>query len=165
VRDRIPFIPFIPFIPVHDFNCGNVYPAHTGCMKQFFLVFALLAVGLACHKPEATPTPAKLVVHFLDQDAVVGLDRPVPGTWSFMDAGRWAPVDTIWTGREGRAAVGRTAPKWVLLQDPDGGIHRVELSNEPDPIRSDFGDRESSEDQAAGLFVVWLWLSQVITGR
>ncbi len=133
-------------------------------MKRLLIALALLG-GLACVKPAPLPRAARLTVHFLDQDAVVGLDQPLPGAWSFMDAGRWTAMDTIWTGGEGRAVIGRTAPKWVMLQDPEGGIHRVELSNEPDAIRSDSNSREEAEDQAAGLFVAWLWLSRVLTGR
>lgn len=133
-------------------------------MQRLLLALALLGT-LACRKPAPTPSAARLTIHFLDQDAVVGVDRALPGAWSFMDAGRWTAVDTIWNGGEGRAAIGRTAPKWVMLQDPEGAIHRIELSNAPDAIRADPYDRDSAEDQAAGLFVVWLWLSQVITGR
>lgn len=135
---------------------------------RIFVPLALLLALLACKGPEAASAakaPAHLTVHFLDQDAVLGLDRPQPGAWAFMDAGLWRDLDTLWMGPEGRAAVGRTAPRWVMLQDPGGGVHRVELSNEPDTIRSSPSDRESNEDQAEGLFVVWLWLSHVIVGR
>ncbi|HEU4950472.1 MAG TPA: hypothetical protein VFT46_00895 [Holophagaceae bacterium] len=128
-------------------------------------ILLLVLLGLACKGPEAAPvpkTPAHLTVHFLDQDAVVGLDRPLPGAWAVMDAGMWRDLDTIWTGLEGRAAVGRTAPRWVMLQDPEGGIHRVELSNAPDTVRSEPYDREDAEDQATGLFLLWLWFSHVV---
>ncbi len=134
-------------------------------MKRFCLVFALLTGCLACRKPEAAPMPAKLVIHFLDQDAVVGLDHSQPGVWAFMDAGLWRDLDTVWTGPEGRAAVGRTAPRWVMLQDPEGGTHRVELSNESDTVRSEPNDRDSKEEQAEGLFILWLWLGQVFVRR
>ena len=138
-------------------------------MKRLLLVFALLSGCLACRQPEAAPTakaPAHLTIHFLDQDAVVGLDRPRPGAWAFMDAGLWRDMDTIWTGPEGRAAVGRTAPRWVMLQDPDGGIHRIVLSDAPDPVRSTKSlEREHAEDQAEGLFIIWLWLGQVFGSR
>lgn len=130
---------------------------------------AVLLLSLACKGPQADPAvkaPAHLTVHFLDQDAVVGLDRPLPGAWAVMDAGMWRDLDTIWTGPEGRAAVGRTAPRWVMLQDPEGGIHRVELSNAPDTIRSSPYDRpydrEDAEEQATGLFLIWLWFSHVV---
>lgn len=137
-------------------------------MGRALLLLAMVLALLACKGPEAAPAakaPAHLTVHFLDQDAVLGLDRPQPGAWAFMDAGLWRDLDTIWTGPEGRAAVGRTAPRWVMLQDPGGGIHRVELSNEPDTIRSSHDDRDGNEEQAEGLFIVWLWLSHVIVGR
>lgn len=135
---------------------------------RIFLPVALLLALLACKGPEAAPAakaPAHLTVHFLDKDAVLGLDRPQPGAWGFMDAGLWRDLDTIWTGPEGRAAVSRTAPRWVMLQDPEGGVHRVELSNEPDTIRSSPSDRDSNEDQAEGLFILWLWLGQVFVNR
>ena len=135
-------------------------------MKRLSLVFALLAACLACHKPEAAPAAAHLTVHFLDQDAVCGVDRPQPGAWAFMDSGLWRPLDTVWVGDEGRAVLGRTAPRWVLLKDPEGDIHRVVLSDAPDEVRSSKSpDRGNAEDQAEGLFITWLWLSHVIMGR
>lgn len=137
-------------------------------MGRTLLVLAMVMGLLACKGPEAAPSakaPARLTVHFLDQDVVVGLDRPMPGTWAFMDAGLWRDLDTIWTGPEGRAAVGRTAPAWVMVQDPEGDLHRVELSNERDAIRSSPEDRDSNEEQAEGLFFLWLWLGQVFVRR
>ncbi len=137
-------------------------------MGRALLLLAMAMGLLACKGPEATPAAkasAHLTIHFMDQDAVLGLDRPQPGGWAFMDAGLWRGLDTVWTDREGRAAVGRTAPRWVMLQDPEGGIHRVELSNEPDTIRSSPLDRDSHEEQAEGLFIVWLWLGQVFVNR
>lgn len=137
-------------------------------MGRAAFVLAVLMGLTACKGPQAAPgskAPARLTVHFLDQDAVVGLDRPQPGAWAFMDAGLWRDLDTVWTGPDGRAAVGRTAPRWVMLQDPEGGIHRVELSNEPDTVRSESYDQDSKEDKAEGLLIVWLWLSQVVVGR
>ncbi|HTL97454.1 MAG TPA: hypothetical protein VL181_01495 [Holophagaceae bacterium] len=124
----------------------------------------ILLVALACKGPGAAPAPtaAHLTVHFLDQDAVCGVDRPRPGVWAFMDAGLWRDLDTVWTGSEGRAVLGRTAPRWVLLKDPEGEVHRVVLSNEPDRLEpGQPSDRDSAEDQAEGLFITWLWLSQV----
>ena len=137
-------------------------------MGRAALVIAMLLGFLACKGPEAAPaakTPAHLTIHFLDQDAVVGLEGPQPGVWAFMDAGLWRDLDTVWTGPEGRAAVGRTAPHWVMLQDPAGGIHRVALSNESDTVRSEPYDRDSREEQAEGLFILWLWLGHVFVDR
>lgn len=135
-------------------------------MGRILLVFALLTGYLACRKPEAAPTPAKLVVHFLDQDAVCGLQQPMVGAWSFMDAGVWRPLDTVWSDALGRAIIGRTAPRWVLLRDPGGDIHRIVLSDAPDTVRSQgLSEREDASDQAEGLFIVWLWLSQVFVNR
>ena len=137
-----------------------------GALRRATLPLALLA-GLACKGPETAPkAPAHLTVHFLDQDAVVGLDRPMPGAWSFTDAGLWQGLDTAWTDHEGRAAVGRTAPHWVMLKDPEGGIHRIVLSDEEDTVRSrERPDRDQADEAAEGLFITWLWLSRVITGR
>ena len=139
-----------------------------GRLRRVTLPLALLAV-LACKGPEAAQAPkaaARLTVHFLDQDAVVGLDRPMPGAWSFMDAGLWQSLDTAWTDQEGRAAVGRTAPHWVMLQDPEGRIHRVVLSDGDDALRSrETLDRDQADEQAEGLFIAWLWLNRIITGR
>ena len=135
-------------------------------MKRLFFAFAMLAASLACRKPEAAPTPAKLVVHFLDQDAVVGLQQPMPGAWSFMDAGVWRPLDTVWSDAQGRAVIGRTAPRWVMLEDPEGGFHRIVLSDAPDTVRGQGpSEREDAEDQAEGLLIVWLWLGQVLVNR
>ena len=135
-------------------------------MKRLFFTFVMLAACLACHKPETAPTPAKLVVHFLDQDAVCGLPQPMPGAWRFMDAGVWRPLDTVWSETQGRAVIGRTAPRWVMLEDPEGGLHRIVLSDAPDAVRSQgHTEREDAEDQAGGLLVVWLWFEQVFVNR
>ena len=132
------------------------------------LLAAFLLTAFACKGPGAAPMPgtARLTVHFLDQDAMLSLDRPLPGEWAFMDAGLWRDLDTVWTDQEGRAAVDRTAPQWVLLRDPQGGVHRIKLSDRPDPVRgSTPPDREDAEDQAEGLMIVWLWFSQVFVRR
>ena len=135
-------------------------------MRRLFFVFVLLAGGLACRKPVITAAPARLVVHFLDQDAVCGLQRPLPGAWAFMDAGVWEPLDTVWSDGHGRAVIGRTAPRWVMLQDPEGGLHRIVLSDAPDTVRgAGPTDREDAADQAEGLFFLWLWLGQVFVNR
>ena len=136
-------------------------------MGRALLVFALLTGCLACQRPGSVPAaPAALTVHFLDQDAACGLPRPLPGVWAFMDAGLWQPLDTVWTGDQGRAVIGRTAPRWVLLRDPGGDIHRIVLSDAPDTVRSQgLSEREDASDQAEGLFIVWLWLSQVFVNR
>jgi hypothetical protein len=137
-------------------------------MRNLLVILALLT-GLACKGPEAAPvakSPVHLTIHFLDQDAVLGLDRPMPGAWAFMDAGLWRGLDTVWTDREGRAAVDRTAPQWVMLKDPEDGIHRIKLGDRPDPVRgSTPSDREDTEDQAEGLLFIWLWFSQVFVNR
>ena len=139
-------------------------------MRHWLPVLALLAV-LACKGPEAAPASkaaARLTIHFLDQDAVVGLERPEPGAWAFMDAGLWQGLDTIWINQEGRAVVGRTAPHWVLLKDPKGEVHRVVLSDEEDAVTA-HGARSmeptDQEETAEGLFITWLWLSRIVTGR
>lgn len=137
-------------------------------MRRLLLALSLLA-ALACKGPQPAPLPkaaAHLTVHFLDQDAVVGLDRPMPGAWAFMDAGLWRGLDTVWTDQEGRAAVGRTAPAWVMLRDPEGGVHRLKLHDPPEAIPDTARpDREDADDQAEGLLILWLWFSHVFVGR
>jgi hypothetical protein len=45
-----------------------------------------------------------------------------------MNAGQWEPLDLRWKPgmpRIGATVVGRTAPDWVMLEDPSGESHRV----------------------------------------
>jgi len=98
-------------------------------MRCLVIVLALLLV-LGCRKPEPVPPPrARLIVRFLDRDAVLELSAaPVEGPWRVMNAGLWEPLDLRWRPGAvplGAAVVGRTAPDWVLLEDPTRETHRV----------------------------------------
>lgn len=97
---------------------------------RFLLVALLLIVGLGCRKPEpAAPPQARLIVRFLDRDAVLNLAAvPSEGPWRLMNAGQWEALEIRWKPGEpriGAAVVGRTAPDWVLLEDPSQETHRV----------------------------------------
>ncbi|HEX4846104.1 MAG TPA: hypothetical protein VFV26_07770, partial [Geothrix sp.] len=99
---------------------------------RLLLVAFLLMAGLGCRKPEAMAAPqARLMVRFLDRDAVLALAMPpAEGPWRLMNAGLWEPLEVRWkpgAPRLGAAVVGRTAPEWVLLEDPAGDTHRVIL--------------------------------------
>jgi hypothetical protein len=111
-----------------------------------FLFAAVLMLGLlACAKPQATPdakpAAAKVVLRFLDMDAVLPLEAaPSQASgWAYMDAGQWAPLELRWKPGpppEGEGAVGRTAPAWVLLRDPEGEVHRIVVKGPgPDELK------------------------------
>lgn len=94
-----------------------------------WIVLSLL-LGAGCRKPEPAPPPrAQLIVRFLDRDAVLNLaEAPPAGPWRVMNAGLWEPLETRWKAGSvpiGAAVVGRTAPDWVLLEDPAQNTHRV----------------------------------------
>ena len=97
---------------------------------RFLMAALFLMTGFACRKPEPAPVPqSRLIVRFLDQDAVLELAAPPSdGPWRLMNAGRWENLDIRWKPgipRIGAAVVGRTAPDWVLLEDPSQDTHRV----------------------------------------
>ncbi|WLT33156.1 hypothetical protein [Geothrix sp. PMB-07] len=90
----------------------------------------LLLFGAGCRKPEPVARPqAQLIVRFLDRDAVLDLAAvPPAGPWRVMNAGLWEPLEIRWKPGPvpiGAAVVGRTAPDWVLLEDPAQDTHRV----------------------------------------
>jgi hypothetical protein len=97
---------------------------------RFLLAALLLSAGFGCRRPEpVAPPQARLMVRFLDRDAVLELPTlPVEGPWRLMNAGLWEPLEVRWkpgSPRLGAAVVGRTAPDWVLLEDPAQDTHRV----------------------------------------
>lgn len=96
---------------------------------RWVLMILLLWAGAGCRKPETAPPPARLIVRFLDRDAVLELSAvPADGPWRWMNAGQWEPLEVRWkpgSPRIGAAVVGRTAPDWVLLEDPALDAHRV----------------------------------------
>jgi hypothetical protein len=129
-----------------------------------FAFMLLLIAGLACGRPEAAPAPAsipgpKLVVHFLDKDAALPLpSRGADGSWEFMNIGAWEHLDVRWTERGGDAAVGRTAPDWLLLRDPAGEVHRLVLHG---PGPGELRDREESldrDDRDALMLLGLIWV-------
>jgi len=137
--------------------------AHAGGVR-ILLLLLLLPFALACHRPRVEPpAPVQLTVHFLDRDAGLGLPVPAPeGAWAFMDAGLWRPLEVLWkAGRtRGSAVVPRTAPSWVLLRDPEGEVHRIEL----DPLEGggELGERLDAEERewlaSVGLLWVLSWI-------
>lgn len=121
----------VPFVPLGrafgwDHNWGR------GGHMRFLLVALLLLTGFNCRKPEpVAPPQARLIVRFLDRDAVLDLSSlPAEGPWRLMNTGLWEPLEVRWKlgpQRLGAAVVGRTAPDWVLLEDPSRDTHRVIL--------------------------------------
>lgn len=133
-------------------------------MRRILAAPLVLLGLLACGRPEAAPAAAanpssakqapaaQVVLRFLDQDAVLPLEAPpshAPG-WAYMDAGAWSPLELRWTPGpppQGLGAVGRTAPDWVLLKDPEGEVHRIVVKGPgPDELR-ERGERMDPEDR------------------
>ncbi|WP_243383647.1 hypothetical protein [Geothrix alkalitolerans] len=133
---------------------------------RVLVVMLLLLAGLGCRKPEVVAAPrARLIVRFLDRDAVLDLAAvPAEGSWRVMNAGQWEPLDVRWKAgaqgaapRIGAAVVGRTAPDWVLLEDPAQDTHRVVMRGPgPEELR-ERNQRMDSEDQEALAFLGVLW--------
>ena len=127
------------------------------------LVSLLLLAGLGCRRPESAPPPqARLVLRFLDRDAVLDLGGvPAEGPWRLMNAGEWEPLEIRWkpgAPRLGAAVVGRTAPDWVLLEDPSQDTHRVVMRGPgPEDLarRNDRMDPDE-RDGLALLGVLWV---------
>ncbi|WP_306591860.1 hypothetical protein [Geothrix sp. 21YS21S-4] len=132
-------------------------------MRVLLLLPLLLLAALGCRRPEAAPSPqARLVVRFLDRDAVLDLPAPAAeGAWRVMNAGQWEPLEVRWKPGApilGAAVIGRTAPDWVLLEDPARDTHRIVVRG-PGPeeleIRNGRFDPEES-DALAALGVLWV---------
>ncbi len=133
-----------------------------GAMR-FLIPALLLAAGFGCRRPEpVAPPQARLMVRFLDRDAVLDLAAlPVEAPWRLMNAGLWEPLEIRWkpgTPRLGAAVVGRTAPDWVLLEDPAQDTHRVVMRG-PGPeelaVRNERMDPQE-RDALALLGVLWV---------
>jgi len=130
---------------------------------RFLLVALLLLVDSGCRKPEPVTAPqARLIVRFLDRDAVLELaTAPTQGPWRLMNAGLWEPLEVRWKAdapRIGAAVVGRTAPDWVLLEDPTQDTHRVVMRG-PGPEELAYRNKRMDPDEReamALLGVLWV---------
>lgn len=130
---------------------------------RWFLSLLVVLLLLGCRKPEPAPGPqARLIVRFLDRDAVLELHTaPTEGPWRFMNAGLWEPLEVRWKPGPpaiGAAVVGRTAPDWVLLEDPARDTHRVVMRGPgPEELASRNERMDPAErDVLALLGVLWV---------
>jgi hypothetical protein len=130
---------------------------------RVLLALVLLLAGFGCRKPEAVAPPqARVIVRFLDRDAVLDLASvPSEAQWRLMNVGQWEPLEVRWkpgAPRIGAAVVGRTAPDWVLLEDPAQDIHRVVMRG-PGPEELEQRNRRlGPDDQDALAFLGLLWV-------
>ena len=133
---------------------------------RFLLPILLLATVLGCRKPVPLPPPqARLIVRFLDRDAVLDLAiPPVEGPWRLMNAGQWEPLEVRWKPtaagglRLGAAVVGRTAPDWVLLEDPALDTHRVVMRGPGPEELQDRNQRLDPDERDALSLLGVLWV-------
>ncbi len=124
----------------------------------------LLLVSLlpGCRRPVPQPAPqARVLIRFLDQDAVLTLpEAPPEGIWHLMNAGCWEPLALRWrpgNPRMGAAVVGRTAPDWVLLEDPSGKSHRIVMRGPgPEALSERNARLDPDEVETLSLFGI-LW--------
>ncbi|MDR3685299.1 MAG: hypothetical protein P4L11_16330 [Geothrix sp.] len=130
---------------------------------RILLAAVLLVAAFGCRKPEpAPPAQARLIVRFLDRDAVLELATvSSEGPWRLMNAGLWEPLEVRWKSgrpRVGAAVVGRTAPDWVLLEDPAQETHRVVMRGPgPEELTSRNERMDPDErDALAMLGVLWV---------
>ena len=130
---------------------------------RFLLVAMLLMAGLGCRKPEPlAPPQARLIVRFLDRDAVLDLAAAPPeGSWRLMNAGLWEPLEVRWKAgnpRIGAAVAGRTTPDWVLLEDPALDTHRVVLRGPGPEELARRNDRMDPDERDALALLGVLWV-------
>ena len=129
---------------------------------RFLLLAVLLFGALGCRKPEpVAPPQARLIVRFLDRDAVLDLATvPSEGPWRLMNAGQWESLEIRWkpgAPRIGAAVVGRTAPDWVLLEDPTQDTHRVVMRG-PGPEELELRNQRMDPDERDALALLGvLW--------
>jgi hypothetical protein len=128
------------------------------------LAAAFLAIlSFGCRNPEVAPPPAaRVIVRFLDRDAALVLPQvPAEGPWRFMNAGAWEPLEVRWTPgvpRIGATVVGRTAPDWVLLEDPSGGTHRIVMRGPGPEELAHRNERMDPEERDALAVLGLLWV-------
>jgi hypothetical protein len=141
-------------------------------MRTPKLQVALALMGMmACLKPPqaavAAARPAvELRIEFTDAVAIIGLEAlPEPHRWQWMDMGLWSPLTlSVPTPGHAVAKVPRTAPEWLLLKDPSGGVHQMVLGERPDPVpmpmpgRLRESDRLSDEDRSALVVIGMIWV-------
>lgn len=130
---------------------------------RILLVAMLLMAGFGCRKPEpVAPAQARLIVRFLDRDAVLDLAAvPQEGPWRLMNAGLWEALEVRWkhgSPRIGATTVGRTAPDWVLLEDPAQNIHRVVMRGPGPEELARRNDRMDPDERDALTFLGVLWV-------
>jgi hypothetical protein len=130
---------------------------------RFLLVALLLMAGFCCRRPESVAPPqARLMVRFLDRDAVLELAaQPAEGPWRLMNAGLWEPLEVRWKPgilRLGAAVVGRTAPDWVLLEDPAQETHRVVMRGPGPEELAIRNERLNPEERDALAMLGLLWV-------
>lgn len=130
---------------------------------RLLVVVLLLLAGAGCRRPEAAPPPqARLIVRFLDRDAVLDLAvPPAEGPWRLMNAGLWESLEVRWkpgAPRLGAAVVGRTAPDWVLLEDPAQDTHRVVMRGPGPEELARRNDRLDPDERDALTFLGVLWI-------
>lgn len=127
------------------------------------LVLLFLLSGFGCRKPEpVAPPQARLLVRFLDRDAVLDLaELPAEGPWRLMNAGLWEPLEVRWqpgAPRVGAAVVGRTAPDWVILEDPSRDTHRVVMRGPGPEDLARRNERMDPEERDALAMLGVLWV-------
>ncbi|HJV48540.1 MAG TPA: hypothetical protein VJ549_04615 [Geothrix sp.] len=132
---------------------------------RYLVAVLLLLSGFACRKPMAVASPpqARLIVRFLDRDAALDLPTPpIEGHWRLMNAGLWEPLEVRWKpgngpSRIGAAVVGRTAPDWVLLEDPAQEVHRIIVRGPGPEALARRNERVDPEERDALAVLGVLW--------
>ncbi len=107
-----------------------------------------------------------LRIEFTDATAMVGIEAQTDlRRWQWMDMGLWSPLELSRSGdREAVARMSRTAPEWLVLKDPSGGLHRMLLLERPDPMpmptpgRLRDTEQLDGEDRGALVVIGMIWV-------